>query len=92
MTINDCLIQYRDQVSKATVYLQKAYDKNPDGTFCHPPAYKSFIVNAAFLKFYIAWEEYLEKVMSAFLLGELTITGISIKKSVVARGEKHAHD
>lgn len=92
MTINDCLMQYRNQVLEATVYLQKAFDKNPDGTFCHPPAYRSFIVNAAFLKFYIAWEEYLEKVMSAFLLGELPITGISIEKSVVARGEKHAHD
>ena len=92
MNINDCLTQYRDQVSEATAYLQKAYDKNPDGTFCHPTAYKSFIVNAAFLKFYIAWEEYLEKVMSAYLLGEHTINNTTIVKSVVARGEKHAHD
>ena len=92
MTIHDCLTQYRAQVSEATAYLQKAYDKNPDGTFCHPPAYKSFIVNAAFLKFYIAWEEYLEKVMSAYLLGELTLNGTSIAKAVVARGERHAHE
>ena len=92
MTIHDCLTHYRAQVSEATAYLQKAYDKNPDGTFCHPPAYKSFIVNAAFLKFYIAWEEYLEKVMSAYLLGELTLNGTSIAKAVVARGERHAHE
>lgn len=92
MTIHDCLTQYRAQVSEATAYLQKAYDKNPDGTFCHPPAYKSFIVNAAFLKFYIAWEEYLENIMSAYLLGELTLNGTAIVKNVAARGEKHAHE
>lgn len=92
MTVNDCLTQYRDKVSEATLYLQKAYDKNPDGTYCHSPSYKSFIVNAAFLKFYIAWEEYLEKVMSAYLLGELTLNGTSIAKAVVARGERHAHE
>lgn len=92
MTINDCLTQYRNQVSEATDYLQKAFEKNPDGTFCHPPAYKSFIVNAAFLKFYIAWEEFLENIMSAYLLGELTLNGTSIAKAVIARGERHSHE
>lgn len=92
MTVNDCLTLYRDKVSEATTYLQKAYDKNPDGTFCYSPAYMSFIVNAAFLKFYIAWEEFLENIMSAYLLGELTLNGTAIVKNVAARGEKHAHE
>lgn len=52
----------------------------------------SFIVNAAFLKFFIAWEEYLENIMSAYLLGELTLNGTAIVKNVAARGEKHAHE
>lgn len=92
MTLADCLQKYRDSVIKADSYLTSAFTKNPDGSYLYDNEHINFIVDAAFLKFYISWESFLESVFIAFIQGELTMEGTQIPKFVSPRDEKHACD
>ncbi len=90
MSTNDVLDQYRDTVSNARQYASDAFRQNPDGTYVYDEAHRGFIVDAAILKFFIAWETYLESIFKCFLLGEQTIAGTIVPTYVSARDDDHA--
>lgn len=90
MTSAECLSAYRSGVSDSVLYMQSAFNKKADGTFQYDEKHRAFIVDAAFLKFYICWETFLESIFVSFLLGESTIIGTNVPKCIVARDEQHA--
>ena len=90
MTTNDVLKQYRDSVIIAMSYASDAFAKKTDGTDLYDEAHQGFIVDAAFLKFFIAWESFLESIFKCYLLGEKTTSGNTITTCVKARNETHA--
>lgn len=90
MSTNDVLDQYRNTVSNARQYASDAFRQNPDGTYIYDEAHRGFIVDAAILKFFIAWETFLESIFKCFLLGERTIGGTLVTSYVNARNEQHA--
>lgn len=92
MTVTDCLSHYRQGVADSIAYMSSAYATKTDGTFLYSQAHRDFIVDAAFLKFYICWETFLESVFSSYLLGELSITGVSVPTCITARDQKHASE
>ena len=90
MSTNDVLSQYRDTVNNARQYASDAFKQRPDGTYVYDEDHRGFIVDAAILKFFIAWETFLESVFKCFLLGERTTNGTIVTSCVTARNEKHA--
>ena len=90
MSTNDVLNQYRDTVNNARQYASDAFKQRPDGTYVYDEDHRGFIVDAAILKFFIAWETFLESVFKCFLLGERTTNGTIVTSCVTARNEKHA--
>lgn len=92
MTTAECLDKYRQSVAASIAYMGSAYAINPDGSYMYNQEHRDFIVNAAFLKFYISWETFLESVFSSYLLGEPTIIGTTVSTCITARDQKHASD
>jgi len=90
MSTNDVLSQYRDTVFDARQYASDAFQQKPDGAYVYDEAHRGFIVDAAILKFFIAWETFLESIFKCFLLGERTIEGTLVSSCVNARNEQHA--
>jgi len=90
MSTNDVLNQYRNTVLNARQYVSDAFKQNPDGTYVYDEAHRDFIVDAAILKFFIAWETFLESIFKCFLLGERTTEGTIVATCVNARNEQHA--
>lgn len=90
MTIIDVLTQYRLTVSEARRYASDAFQQKDDGTYLYDESHRRFIVDAAILKFFIAWETYLESIFKCFLLGERTTVGTVVRTYVSARDDDHA--
>lgn len=90
MTIAEVLKQYRSEVSDSNKYISEAFRLDKNGAYILDKSHRSFIVDAAILKFYKAWETYLESIFKCFLLGECTLKGTNIKTFAKARNEKHA--
>lgn len=84
------LTTYRDTVNKATQYMQAAYTKREDGSYMYSPEHQRFIVDASILKFFIAWETFLESAFSAFLLKKQTLKGTYVNTFVTASDFEHA--
>ncbi len=88
--MNTIITTYRDAVNKATQYMQAAYAKNGDGGYMYSQEHQRFIVDASVLKFFIAWETFLESVFSAFLLKKQTLQGTYVNTFVTAVDFEHA--
>lgn len=92
MTTAECLSNYRQSVINSQTYMSSAFSTKPDGSYLYDADHQRFIVDAAFLKFYIAWETFLESIFSSYLLGELTTEGTVVPKCITARDAKHASE
>lgn len=90
MSTNDVLNQYRNTVVDARQYVSDAFKQNSDGTYVYDEAHRGFIVDAAIMKFFIAWETFLESIFKCYLLGERTTDGTLVATHVNARNEQHA--
>lgn len=90
MSVAEVLAQYRKEVSDSNKYLLEAFRQNPDGDYFLEQSHRKFIVDAAVLKFFKAWETFLETIFKCFLLGEPTLQGTTIKTYAIARDEDHA--
>lgn len=90
MSTNDVLNQYRNSVVDARQYVSDAFKQNPDGTYVYDEAHRGFIIDAAIMKFFIAWETFLESIFKCYLLGERTTDGTLVATQVIARNEQHA--
>lgn len=88
--MNTILTTYRDTVNKATQYMQAAYAKNGNGSYMYCQEHQRFIVDASVLKFFIAWETFLESAFSAFLLKKQTLQGTYVNTFVTASDFEHA--
>lgn len=91
MSTNEALEQYRQSVADARQYAADAFLQNSDGTYLYDESHQNFIVDAAILKFFIAWETYLESIFKCYILGENTTLGTSVHTCVIARDEMHAN-
>lgn len=90
MNTTECLDRYRRSVAASIAYMSSAFATNPDGSFMYSLDHQAFIVDAAFLKFYISWETFLESIFSLYLMGEQTIAGTTVPACITARDQKHA--
>lgn len=90
MTVTECLQTYRHNVSIADSYMQSAFERLSDGSYKYGEQHRDFIVDAAFLKFFIAWETFLEGIFACFLMGEQTTSGTVVAKCVTPNNEDHA--
>lgn len=91
MSTSDVLNQYRQSVANARLYASDAFRQNHDGAYLYDESHRDFIVNAAILKFFIAWETFLESIFKCFILGEQTIEGTNVHTWVQARDDVHAN-
>ena len=90
MSTSDVLKHYRQSVADARKYAADAFLQTPQGTYVYDEPHRDFIVNAAILKFFIAWETYLEAIFKCFILKEKTTEGTYVHTNVIARDELHA--
>jgi hypothetical protein len=86
MSQADNLKELRDAFAKYNRYIIDAYTKamnvNAD--------YQEFTVSAAFLGISVSWEHFLEKTFIDYMLGNLTISGKTIKCYVNPTSVEHA--
>lgn len=90
MSTNEVLNLYRNTVINARQYASDAFMQKPNGAYVYDEAHRGFIVDAAILKFFIAWETFLESIFKCFLLGKRTTEGTIVATCVNARNEQHA--
>ena len=90
MTISESLSIYRESVVKAKQYASDAFIQDSAGNYVYDEQQRDFIVDAAILKFFKAWETFLESTFKCYLLGEQTTEGTTVHICVTARDENHA--
>lgn len=67
-----------------------AHSRTRGGRYKFDRQKRAFIVESAFLKLFIAWEEFLESIFHAYLIGEPTITGAVVNRYLIPVDEDHA--
>lgn len=92
MTTIEALSKYRHLSNLSMQYASDAFKRLPDGQYIYDSEQQNFITNAAFLKFFISWESYLEDIFKCILSGEPSIGGAIIPTLVHAQNEDHARE
>ena len=91
MSISNRLANFRTGIQQTNSYISIAFELDSDGNDLYPEDKKEFIVTSAFLKMFIYWEEFLEKIFINYLVGEPSIDGTQVNTFVSPQSSEHAH-
>jgi hypothetical protein len=91
MTLNTSLVEFRQNVTKVNNYIELAYEQDSSSNNLRTDEEIEFLVTSAFLKFFIAWESFLEKSFVSYLTGEESLDGNQLVRYASPVDEKHAH-
>ena len=84
------LIEFRDAITVSRRLIAAAHQKDTTGSYNWAEADRSTVVEAAFLKVFIAWETIEEKSFIEYLVGSPSATGNVIPCFVQPRDRAHA--
>lgn len=90
MSASNCLSNFRTGIQKINSYISIAFEQDSEGNDLYPEYQKEFIVTSAFLKMFIYWEEFLEKIFINYLLGEPSVDGTQVNAYVSPQSLEHA--
>lgn len=91
MEISEILTNYRASVSATKQYACDAFRQDETGQYIYDEYHRGFIVDAAAIKFQVAWETFLESICVAYIMHKATLTGSYVRTFVSASDEEHAH-
>jgi hypothetical protein len=92
MYLPDILSDYKTKVSACMQYIGKAFAQDSSGKYILTTAEQSFVVDAAFLRIFIAWESFLESIFVGYLMGHPSTGGRFAKKFASPPTEIHARE
>jgi len=91
MSLNNSLVNFRNDVIKINGYIDLAYEQDILSNNVRTNDEIEFLVASAFLKLFIAWEGFLETSFIAYLTGEESLDGGPLIKYANPVDETHAH-
>lgn len=91
MPLVDSLNTFRASVLETNGFIALAFQQDSVGAYILPQNQRDFITDSAFLKFFIAWETFLEHSFIQYMLGEPSILGTTVVRYVQPRDEQHAN-
>lgn len=92
MSLPSALTDYRAKVASYVQYIQRAFTQDSSGEYMLTTAEQSFVVDAAFLRVFIAWESFLEEVFVGYLMGYPSSTGRVAERYATPLSERHARE
>jgi hypothetical protein len=92
MPLPSILSDYRAKVAVYVQYIGKAFTQDSSGKYILTVAEQSFVVDAAFLRIFIAWESFLEDVFVGYLMGYPSSGGRVAKRCANPLSKGHAHE
>lgn len=92
MPIAAALTAFRAEVTTCQGFVSKAFTQNTAGTYLLTSPERSFVVDSAFLKIFIAWESFLEEVFVRYLLGQPSTTGKLAVRHATPSSDQHARE
>jgi hypothetical protein len=90
MLLGDRLNEYRDAVQEAKNLIITAHVTDAAGVALWQPAETRIITVAAFLRFYVAWEVFLEGTVNDYMTGQPTASGTPIHRYATPLNQEHA--
>jgi hypothetical protein len=84
------LIEFRDAVTVSRRLIAAAHVKDATGAFAWVEADRSVVVEAAFLKVFIAWETVQERSFLEYLMGATSASGSVMPRFVQPKDRAHA--
>lgn len=66
----DSLVQFRASVTEANNFTTTILQRYASGGYKFPALLRSFVVESAFLRVFIAWETFLEDIFIKYMMGE----------------------
>lgn len=92
MPISAALSLFRSEVATFQSHVTKAFTPNASGAYLLTQQERSFVVDSAFLRIFIAWEGFLESVFIYYLLGNPSSAGTLAVRHATPATEQHARD
>lgn len=92
MAIAAALTMFRAEVTTFQGFVSKAFTQDASEAYLLTHPERSFVVESAFLRIFIAWEGFLEEVFVRYLLGQPSSTGKIAVRHVSPTSEQHARD
>lgn len=90
MPVIDCLNDFKNSIIEARSFIAIAFQVDAAGTYLLPQNQIDFITESAFLKIFISWETFLERVFVQYMIGEPSILGNVVGRYVSPVDEEHA--
>jgi len=91
MHLTRCFNDYKSHIAKVDALIASAHAVAPGGAYVWSADVRSFITESAFLKMFIAWEQFLETSFVLYMMGHPSGTGTIVHKFVSPTDEQHAH-
>jgi hypothetical protein len=90
MSLLDSLQEYQTQIAQSTGLIASAHAADATGTFLWSQTERAMIVEAAFLRTFVAWETFLESSFVKYMMGEVTASGRNIACFANPQSQDHA--
>ncbi len=92
MPLTRCFNDYKNHIAKVDALIAAAHATGPpSGAYVWSPDVRTFITESAFLKMFIAWEQFLETSFVLYMMGHPSGMGNIVPKFVSPTDEGHAH-
>lgn len=91
MSFSEILTRYRDETSRVNSYIDLAFQQDARGDFLRSEDEIEFLVTSAFLKQFLAWEQFLESSFIAYMTGLNGLDGTCPLRYVEPVDEGHAN-
>src|SRR5437660_12240702 len=90
MPIVAALTAFRTEVATLQGFVAKAFTQDDAGAYLLTPQERSFVVDSAFLRIFIAWEGFLEQAFVSYLLGHPSSAGKTTVRHALPASDQHA--
>lgn len=92
MPLLSALTDYRARVTSNVQHISRAFTQDSSGKYILTSAEQSFVVDAAFLRMFIAWESFLEEIFVGYLMGYPSSAGRVATRYATPMSERHARE
>jgi len=90
MALNDVLLNYRNSITSCNQNMNIAFSTDDAGNYIYSQSQRDFLIESAYLKIFISWENFLENAFIEYLLGEPCINGNVIQRFANPIDRNHA--
>ena len=90
MFMDSILTKYKEHLTEIDSLIQFAFLKDDLGNDRCSESIRKFILENAFLKTFVAWEEFLEKSFIHYLMGRESLDGVNVNRHAYPIDDEHA--